>query len=943
MCPRGSVLRRVTLVLFGSLVLRAAPPVEIRSGQPAIVAPGAVFSATLALPPALTEPGSLLRDRLVLPPGWTALSPADLPFAANAENRIRLIAVPVPITAAAGDYRILYLLTPEDDPGRELTRTELTLTVPAVSALRIELETAPERLIAGDAIRATWRLTNRSNHPANVQLRARSSLKFPTSLATPFLPLAPGESALVSAEANTPHELRSEQPHEFLLESRFHDGQIESVQIVSAPTRLLPRFTSIDESPDDLRLFLKTTAARRNAGSRQDTGFQAEIFGGGFLDAARTRHLDLLLRSGQFGNDRRILGQERYSVRYRSPSLDLLLGENTFSLSPLTQRWQWGRGAGAEYRHASVATGAYFLETRFTPAESRWQAWFLQYDPTRTLRLRSNLLIQERPLTGPFSDARSVLPSVQVFLQPGRLNSLELEAAASDNRHTSDGHAWRARLKGRHGASVYYDFEYVDASPDYFGYYHDLRSSSGTLSWQPAPAWLAQGSFLETRHNPGRDPRKSSASTTRTASAGLDRRLSERFSTALHYAFTETSDPFQSSRPGFKQNAAILSATATSARFTLRATAEAGRTRMDRVATTPESFDYVSLLALARPSPARLYSLYMGTGDRRYDPRRRETMATGAIQWNFSNGLILRTAASASRYRDRQTHDQASAEASAAYTFRGGSSLEGNIRVASTDGRQQERTLFLSYTMPLPVPKLHSRDSASLAGEITIETPEGPRPLASIILRLGKLQAATDRHGRFVFPSVKPGRHELTVDPSSLGLNVVLAHPGPFFVELTRNQRTRFDLFATRGARLDGELACYETAPEAPTPIASLSETKPQLPSANVYRRGAPLARVRIELRRDGEKPRRTYTDDRGRFTFDRLPPGEWILTCDESALPERHHLEQSEQRLTLSADTTTRLPLRILPIHRPFQMLDSQLLTPPPHSLTAARTTPAP
>ena len=944
MSPRWSACMRVILAFScSSIVLRAEPLIEIRSGRSAVIAPGSLFSATLALPAALIESDALLRDRLILPIGWSALSPLDLPFVAGAENQIRLIAVPVPITAAAGEYRITYVLASDDDPGRELARSELLITVPAISALRIETENAPERLIAGDKIRATWRLTNRSNHPINVQLRARSSLKLSTALTPSALQLVPGESALVSAEASSPAGLRSEQAHDLLLESRFSTdtGGSESVQTASARTRLLPRFTSLTESPDELRLFLKTTAARRRAGSQEYAGFQTELSGGGFLDAERTRRLDLLLRSGQFGDDRRILGREHYSVHYRSPSLDLLLGDNTFNLSPLTQRWQWGRGAAAEYRHASLATGAYFLESRYTPAESRWHAWFLQYDPAQSLRLRSNLLVQERPTLSPFSDTRSVLPSVQVILQPNRPNSLELEAAASDNRHVSDGRAWRARLKGREGTAVYYDFEYIDASPDYLGYYHDLRLTSGTLSWQPSPAWLAQGSFLETRHNPDRDPRKSSASTSRTASAGLDRRISPRFTTALHYTFTELNDPFQTDRPGYKRHAAVVSATTTHPRITLRGSVQAGQTRLARPGAEPESFEYASLLAFARPSPKHMYSLYVGTGDSRYDPRRREVMATGAAQWSFFNAFHLRTALSTTRYRDDRTRDQTSAEVSAAYTFRGGSSIEGNMRVSSFDGRQQERTLFLSYTVPLPVPRLHGRDVASLAGEIKLETPDGPQPLAGVVLRLGKLQAATDRHGRFVFPAGKPGRHEITVDPTSLGLNIVLAHPGPFFVELARNQRTQFDLFATRGSRVEGELVRYEISPDSLTPRAFASDAT--APAPLEYRRAAPLARVRVELRRNGEKPRHTYTDERGRFTFDRLPPGEWILTCDESSLPEGHHLEQREQRLALTAGTTTHLPLRLFPVHRPLQMLDSQWLTPPPHLRTASHTTSAP
>ncbi|MGC4072487.1 MAG: carboxypeptidase-like regulatory domain-containing protein [Nibricoccus sp.] len=899
----------------------ADPLIEIRSGQSVVVPPGGFFSATLAVPQELDGSVALLRDRVILPPGWNALSPIDLPFAPAGGDRIRMIAVPVPLTAAAGDYRIIYTLSPDNDPGRELARAELRLTVPAVSSLRIELENVPEQLIAGDSLRATWRLTNRSNHSTSIQAHARSSLGLPVTLSSSALVLAPGESARISADAASPAGLRSEQTHELLLETRFGTGSGQSLQIVSAPTRLIPRVTFAPESPDDLRLFLKTTAARRKAGNQEDTGFQTELYGGGFLDAERTRRLDLLLRSSQFGDARRILGQERYTARYRSPALDLLLGETTFSLSPLTQRWQWGRGAGVEYRHAPLAAGVYFLETRFTPEESQWQGWFLQYDAARSLRLRSNLLVQERALPGPSTETHSVLPSLQVFLRPNRMNSLELEASASDNQHRSDGQAWRARLKGRGGENVYYDFEHINASPDYFGYYHDLVSTNGNVSWQPTPEWLAQGSFLETRNNPDRNPRKSSAFENRTASAGLDRRLSPILSTSLNYYYTESGDALRPTLPGFQQNSLNLAVTASTRPVMLRASAEGGRTRIDRPGASSAPFQYFSLMALTRSSKTSTVSLYLGDGDSRYDPRRRETMASGAVQWDFQNGFHFRTAASLTRYRDGQDRDQGSAEVGAAYRFRHGSFIESNIRISSLDNRQQERALFVSYTVPLPVPAIHTRGSASLAGEIKIETSAGLQPVAGVILHLGKLLAATDHRGRFVFPSVKAGRHELTVDQASLGLNTVLIHPGPFIIELTRGQRTQFDLFAARAARMEGEIARYENSSRDLSPLSDAS------PPAS-YQRVAPLAKIRVELRRDGEKTRNTFTDGRGRFAFDRLPPGEWTLAVDETALPERHKLESREYSFALTPGASTRVELRVLPVHRPMQMLENRRLS---------------
>jgi hypothetical protein len=916
--------RLLAALLVGSvsLPLSAAPQISIRSGQSAVVAPGGFFSATLAVRESTdAAPGQVLRESLILPPGWADLSPAGLAFVPTAAGQIRVVAVSVPRTAAAGDYTLIYSVGPEAEPEIALARTEMTITVPAVTALRIEKETAPERLVAGDRLSATWRLINQSNHPGALALKARSSLGFPVTLTTATARLQPGESLLVTATATTPAQLRGEQMHGLLLEAQLQNGGENARQIVAAQTRLLPRFTTHEQVENDFRVSLRTTALQRKTRGREAFGLQSELAGNGFIDAERTRRIDFLLRAEPFGGPSRVLPRGRYSFTYRSPALDLLLGDTQFSLSPLTQRWLSGRGAGVAYRARSASAGVYYADTPWQIPDTHQLGTFLQVDTSPRVRLRTNLLVRDNDASTSRPATRSVLPSLQLFLKPDPTTSLELEGALSDNRHDSTGDAWRLRLKGRRGDDFHYDLEHLRASPDFFGYYHDVRSTSGNAYWKLNSDWQMHGSLLSSRDNLARKLEKISATQTDTVTTGLDRKISERVSLSADHYFTEVRDRMPSGRPGFSQNSLALAASVSTRPASFRATVEEGARHRRTSPGQTDRYTYFSLLSVFRPRIGGAYSLYAGTGDSRYNAGQREATASATGQWALTESLRTQAIYSRTEYRGLSRQTQTSAEASLGYEFRGGTTLDLALRTTGYNRQQQERTLFLSYRVPLPTPSLTRRESASLAGKVILLSADTDKPLGGVILRLGKLQAATDQNGRFVFPSVRPGRHELIVDTHSLGMNVVLAQSAPIIVELERGKRAEVTVDVAPAARLDGEVIQYQT--RLTTSAQLIGEAPPE------YQRSSGLSKILIELRRPGERVHRTYSDEHGRFGFDRLPPGDWTLTIDEQTIPERHRAEQKELPLSLTGGTTKQVSLRVLPAVRKMHLLDDTTLLP--------------
>ena len=897
--------------------LRAAhaPDVEVRYGAAAVVAPGGIFSATISLVPDPGAPPESFCDRLVLPDGWVPLSPTGAPFSPARGGEIRLVAVPVPHSAPAGDYRIYYVLSLRDDALHELIRVPLTVTVPVVSELRIVAETAPESVLAGDSYAVVWRVINRGNHTASVRMRAKCSQGYAVSLTPPTLTLRPGGSALVWATAKTPGELRYEESNGMLLEAQV-DGLGESGrQTAASYARIMPQFTTNPNPGDELSATLTNTSAYRSVEGRQSFGNQTQLAGGGFLDEDRTQQLQFLVLTAPTSNQTGLLAHDQYTLNYTSRTWDLMLGDNLYSLSPLTERWLFGRGIGVQYQQPSSAIGGYYAYTPWQSADVRQLGFFAQFAPWPAVSLRSNFLLEETPATEPWMDPRSFLPSLQLFLQPGKSATLELEGALSDNSELSTGGAYRARLKGDLGKTVFYDFERIYASPDYFGYYSDFASTSGTVSWRIDRDWTLRTSFEDAQSNLELDPRKGSALQVVDETVGIDRSITREFSVSLEPHYTSYTDHLPDGQPTFIQDTVALSGTWTTSVYTVRASVEDGGRQLDTSPRQNLGYESVSLLGIAQPNPNLTFSLLVSDGDSPYTAEPlREVVVNGAAQVNFGNGWRVRAIASATQSHDPpRLTQQATADVLLGYDFRNGTSVQVGVRDSATTGAGPDRGAYLSWSIPLPIQALRRQAYGSLEGVVRLRQGDDLKPLAGVILHMERLLAVTDHAGRFVFPLVKPGRHELTVDSGSLGPGIILSAPGPDTVELVRGKRALRQLEAVRASRIEGEVALFEAAPEAYEELAK--GAPPGL------RRSGVVGNVLIEVRQ-GDVVRRTESDERGYFAFDRLLPGEWTVTIDDHSLPERHRLERKEFVVQLAAGSVEHLEARALPIVHPIKII---------------------
>jgi uncharacterized protein (DUF2141 family) len=162
--------------------------------------------------------------------------------------------------------------------------------------------------------------------------------------------------------------------------------------------------------------------------------------------------------------------------------------------------------------------------------------------------------------------------------------------------------------------------------------------------------------------------------------------------------------------------------------------------------------------------------------------------------------------------------------------------------------------------------------TAVLSGQ-TMTTDEPPRPLRRVLVTLsgaevrGDRQAMSDDEGRFAFEGLPSGRYTLSAEKPAY---VTMHHgsPRPGFgpgtpVSLADGQKQQVVMRVPRGAVIAGVIR----APDG-QPIASAQAQLSRVQAVGVQLRTMAVPGVRTT----------STTDDKGRFRFYGLPPGEYVI-----------------------------------------------------------------
>lgn len=853
-------MMRRTAAVFLLILAFISASTAARAEQPGIVAslkwptslsadPGTMLAMSFEVRNTGADPAEVV-ERLSLPDGWRwVTSPGTLTLAPG-QSRIRLHSVAVPAYAAAGDYNLAFELL--DATGSTVQASTLTtFRVAGVARLAVQSLSAPARAVAGSSYVVRFMVTNAGNAAAQIGLEAKAQEGFSLTYDR-RVQLAAGESRIVDVTVKSSKSLRDTVTHRLTLVASSEQATARA----SAAMEVIPEAAGEGRILFPLQLQGKLGVGAPAPLLRE---LSLTLTGKGYIDEAKSREVALSLgtRSANF-------------VTYRSPALQLILGNAPFGLSALTSSIgtsTLGVGVGvAPVRREGLALEANLVANKFGRIASTELK--LGLAPGWTVLLEAAVGARG----GDDADGPGLAGRAEVAVRPGK--------AAGDYRLALS--YAQSGFPGRYGQGLLVE---GSAKLPMWGRLSAEGQVTGSLAHGDESEWAWQyGARVNLRYATGGWA---------WASYGFHD----------EYGSETDVDKFA---VGITQRLRLGTA---DARY---------EWRLDE----PSADSLRVSLDFSRIARRHYGAYYTATGIRSGDGAV-HTVGAKASLWTGSRGWagldISRTFGA--------TSQSTSIGASARYDIADWLMLQAEAKATKRAAGEWDVSgkLALTATQRFNVPVGRKTSVGTLTGRVFDALGEGTG-YAGVAVRVGKAAAMTAADGTFQFRGLEPGMYYAQVDMANLPDGAIPDLMMPAIVMIEAGRENHLDIPITRKSSIHGKVTVYAQADPRPngTNGTNGGNGKNGTNGTNgVLKEAGPLARVMVSAVMGDEK-RFAMTDAEGRFSFIEMRPGNWeIRVVANGRMPEGYMVEQEVQVVNVAPGGRGDTLFRVVPRPRELKMLN--------------------
>ncbi|MCP4110506.1 MAG: hypothetical protein GY749_34120 [Desulfobacteraceae bacterium] len=840
-----------------------------------------------------------LTAQLILPKGWKNLT-GKFPFTLNpGANKIELVSFFVPRQTLAGKYEITYMVRSETNAAVRDFKT-IYVTVLPVSKIQARVLESPEYVIAGQEYQAVFIITNESNAESIINISADSGYNLPYKIDAEKIRLGPGASETVNVTVKTNEKTVKKLKHLLRLIAQSREEKAEA----SAYVEIIPKVTV--EEDRFHRIPSRITLRQIIVKSKKDSsGFQGEFSGEGPLDDQGKKHISFLFKGPDILDRTGYGDRDEYRVKYRTSDYDLFLGDNSYSLSPLTENYLYGRGIRGNLYLDNFSIGAYHMKTHRLDPDEEQSALNIGYLFDEGYWAGVNFLKKSE-------DEGSKTISMQGRFKLAEKTNLEFEMARGAEKDGEYNSAYWVNLNGANKLISYY-FKYIYAEPGHPGYYNDREMLSGNFTFPINQELSFSTSFRQEKTNLDSDSSLDSTPIERYGQFGIDYRFSTGSYISLYSQVRTYEDRFPDPDSDYIEKTLRIGMGRKYDTLFLYASAEKG-IKEDRLKNQEFDLDRYTGSVYFRPDKRQTYSAYLRySDDEFYEEESTQTITAGLRgSFRFSGRTRLSIDLQTYNYPDSEKGDRDTVEISADHTLPNDHAISGKVRHSSyrNSDEENETLFFAEYMIPVGVPVGINKNVGMVKGYLFDE--ETGKPISETILRLDGITAVTDKSGIFSFPSVKPGSRYLDVDQAGIGLEKITAHKTPFNINIEGGREAFINIAVTRSAKFSGQVVSYQFSDKKYKDF--------MLADDDLVEKG-PLANVLVEVKKDTEIKRR-ITDSKGNFKFEELRPGKWKVKIYPENLPEYHYLEKDVFEFELSPGAEEDIFVRALPKKRHIQFV---------------------
>jgi predicted porin len=770
-------------------------------------------------------------------------------------------------------------------------------------------------VIAGEAYRVRISLVNKGNMKTRIKLEIKGDPDYPVKLEPTEIALEAGRSQTLSIEVKTDEKLNRRINHILRMKAvgeEAKEGILFTEQTIFV--EIIPKVTGEIDPYHRLSSQIRLAGVIEDRKEGKEQGFQLEFSGSGDLDEAGKRRIEFLFRGPDI-QKKSILGeQDEYRFSFYSGPFDIHLGDRGYSLSPLTEQFKYGTGAEVDVHPEKFGVGAFFFNTRFGEPKEKEIGTYLRYQFGDMVEIKGNFLNKNIP----DKDFTDNLFSIQGKIRPSEKMDLGLEYGfgESDRDKNFIDYAYRIDFKGRLSENFWYSFERTYAGPKFFGYYHGVDYTTGAITFPIYDKLRGNFNFHQTKDefDLELDPKRTTANREISVRGGISYSFSFGTNASLDYEDFQTEDRLQPADYDFREKIFRLGLGQTFRKVSLQTYIERGELEYKLFPSKNGHLASYSIYGNFQPSDWQRYNIYTRFGDDLYTENPKRTISAGISgNWIIKDRLNININYQRNIIDPDKHQEQNNIFSIITYTLPNHHSLALKSRwTKSKDGNDKETSLYLSYTIPLKIPIGKKKSIGMIKGRVYDGEKPEKSPVPNAILTADGATAVTNRNGQFIFPALKPGNYYLQVEKGSIGLKRTTIEKLPT-VLVKGGETTEIEIPIVTSCKILGRVMIY--APK------SERIDKEKFDMEDLKEIGG-LASILIEISKGNEVVRQ-LTDDKGRFSFEDLRPGNWILKIYEDELPPHHYLEEKEFKMELKPGEEKEFIVKVLPRMRRIEIIE--------------------
>lgn len=946
-------MKKLIYIFFFQLLVSAflsakETEVEVRPGDKEIIEsePKKIVTTVFRVANKTSSTREFVSD-VELPEDWRLIT-RDFPFelAANSSD-VKLVSFLVPQYVLSGTYDITYRVQGKEYPSLSDSYTIHVVILP-VKRLHVQVLEAPKQVIAGEEYRTSFVVSNQSNIEDVIRIDVETDSKNSAIPDCEVFRLSPSASRMVLITIKSDPEIRKPYKHQIQFKASFaSDEQVEFQ--AAASVEIIPRISGVRDRyhrvPTSVA-FYSVVQGNHDLTS----GFQGEVSGEGTLDGEGSKHIRFKMKGPDI-YDKSVFGlRDEYYVSHWASNYGIHLGDRYYNLSPLMEKFRYGRGAEGYFHLKRLQLGAFYQRTRWIYPRENQIASYIRYFYKKKNRIGINYLNKKRN-----GDSDHIV-SLEGEVVPFKNTTIEFEFAAGEKEgKTQD--AVLTKLISRQ-PKFNYTLHWIRASNDFPGYYRDTHLFSTALSLRLIDNLRMNAYILREKQNFKIDTTNYIAPVTEYYQLGLYYRVGEGTNITLDWFDKRRQDRNPEPRFDYHERLLRFGANQNIHKFSIRATAELGRTT-NRLMDSAAASEKYTFSTYFKPTARQSYRGYLYyEKNARYTAQKASQFTVGL---NFNLHLASRTTlyfnfqnnySPENYYQDRNVLE---VRLKQMFLDNHQVSLRSRYTLLRNSLHSKYAAVMLEYRVHFGIPVCRQGDVGIVKGHVyDLETMQAVRDL---IIRINGSTAVTDKEGYFIFPSVRPGTYYLSIDKVRVGLNKITAQKTPMEIRVRAGEEMRVDLGITRSAELSGQVMVYAAVEDSSHDLRGEGSKEKSEEyyvvgngkgNGNGHKNGISnghkngngkngssingngktkfvqdygLSNILVEMTRNGEVQRR-LTDSQGRFLFEELRPGTWVLKVYDHNLPEYHGFERDNFEVVLKPGEKEEVLVKVLPKKRRIRFL---------------------